>query len=82
MIGRLEDLPLSEQTARLDAIADQMVQIVSDADEPMNTRAVLNSAIKDLSMAQAQAKYGITYAKSTGRLVLDPSTSTLLIRHA
>jgi hypothetical protein len=77
MVGNVEDLPWTAQQERLDDLAGRLVEIVDASEEPMYTRRVVEQASRDLSIAQSQAKYGLTYAKSSGRILMDPTTSVL-----
>lgn len=76
MSGRLEDLPFNEQVAKLDEIADQMTAIVEERGS-MSSREVLRAASDNLRIAESQAKYGLSYAQSSGRLVRDPGSWNL-----
>ena len=76
MVGNIEDLPRDAQQERLDEIAERLVAIVSDGGGSIATREVLTRA-HEYQIARSQAKYGLTYAKSAGRISMDPATSML-----
>ncbi len=73
MAERLENLPFDEQVDRLTDMADKITKIVEEKGS-MSSRNVLQNATSRHSLTESQAKFGLSYAQSSGRLVRDHET--------
>lgn len=76
MTGNFEDLSFDQQVERLDEMAVEFEKIV-DANGPMSTGQALKEASRNLGIAESQAKFGLNYAQSSGRIGRDKGTWTL-----
>lgn len=71
MPDAIEYLPYDQRIARLQEIADRIVEVLRRAKQPMQLSEFLQRVAKEFRLAMSQVKYGLTYAKSSGRVTVD-----------
>jgi hypothetical protein len=77
MTSNVEDFTPTTQQRKLQAMSDSFVEVVSGAEEPLTTRDALDKVSKQMNILVSEAKYGLTYAKTIGRVHLNQSTMRL-----
>ncbi|MFK4729488.1 hypothetical protein ROT00_07365 [Agromyces mediolanus] len=77
MGGSVDSLPHGEQVKVLDQMSDTFVKVIGDADEPLSTAQALKQVAEEMNILVSEAKYGLTYAKTVGRVRLNQSTMRL-----
>lgn len=69
MPNSIEYLPFDKRIERLKEIADQIVAVLQTGPKPLST--LLQQVAEQFRLAMSQVKYGLTYAKSSGRVTVD-----------
>lgn len=77
MGGSVDSLPHGEQVKKLDQMSETFVKVIGEAAEPLSTGDALKKVADEMNILVSEAKYGLTYAKTVGRVRLDQSTMHL-----
>lgn len=71
MPDAIEYMPYDKRIARLEEIAQSIVELLSRYTRPVELTVFLQEVAQKLRLAMSQVKYGLTYAKSSGRVTVD-----------
>lgn len=71
MPDAIEYMPYDKRIERLEQIAQSIVELLKSYAQPVELNDFLQRVAKALRLAMSQVKYGLTYAKSSGRVTVD-----------
>ncbi|KSU55005.1 hypothetical protein [Microbacterium enclense] len=79
MPDAIEYMPYDKRIARLEEIAQRIVELLRKHTRPVELTVFLQEVAQTLRLAMSQVKYGLTYAKSSGRVTVDSAAMVALV---
>ncbi|MFJ4254109.1 hypothetical protein [Microbacterium sp. NPDC090003] len=71
MPDAIEYMPYDKRIERLEQITERIVELLKSYNAPVALNEFLQKVAQTYRLAMSQVKYGLTYAKSSGRVTVD-----------